>query len=258
VPAALALVALAALVLALARPHRTTHVAVEQAAVVLVLDHSGSMDSTDVSPTRLQAAENAANTFISELPSAARVGVVSFSTAPDAVQAPTTDHSAASQVIDGQTAGGSTATGDALQVALGLLHQGPKPPPASIVLLSDGAANAGLDPIAVAHQAAQDKIPIDTVALGTPNGVLANPDPYAPPLPVPPDPELMAQIAQASGGRVFDAQDENQLSSIYRHLGSQLASKPVRKEITADFAIGGLVLLLAAAVASTRFSPRLP
>jgi Ca-activated chloride channel family protein len=142
---------------------------------------------------------------------------------------------------------------------LQLLHgASPKHPPAAIILLSDGAANAGVDVVAVARQAARERIPVYTVALGTPNGTLANPDPFAPAIPVPPDPELLAQIAKASGGRAFDAQSADQLSSIYKGLAGQLGEVRKSREITAGFAIGGLVLLLFAVGGAARRSGRLP
>ena len=258
-PAAFALAAIAALALALARPHVSYSAPVEQASVMLVTDHSGSMAATDVQPTRLLAAERAANTFIDQLPGRARVGAVAFSDSPDAVQAPTTNHAAARAIIDGQSANGATATGDALELALQLLRGvDPKHPPSAIVLLSDGAANAGVDVSTVAREAARDKIPIDTVALGTPNGVLPNPDPLAPSQPVPPDPQLMQQIAQLSGGRSFNAQSADELSSIYKQLGRRLGSVTRKREVTAEFAIGGIAFLLLAAATSTRWSGRLP
>jgi Ca-activated chloride channel homolog len=258
-PAALLLAAIAALAIALARPHVTTRVPIQEASMMLVEDHSGSMASTDVQPSRLAAAEHAADSFIDDLPSKVLVGAIAFGTTPDAAQAPFADKSPAHAIIDGQTANGSTATGDALALALQLLKgSDPKHPPSAIVLLSDGAANAGQNVITVAQEAKQERIPIYTVALGTPDGTLPNPDPLGPPVPVPPDPQLMEQIAQTSGGRSFDAQTEDELSSIYTHLGSQLGSVTRKKEVTADLAIGGLVLLLAAAAASTRWSGILP
>ena len=258
-PAALLLAAVAALVLALARPHVTDRVAVGQASTMLVTDHSGSMAATDVAPTRLAAAERAADTFIGELPSTVRVGAVAFSTTPDGVQAPASSHAAARAVIDAQSAGGATATGDALQLALQLLDgANRKHPPSAIVLLSDGSANAGVNAMTVAQQARKEGIPIDTVALGTPDGVLANPDPFGAPLAVPPDPQLMTQIAQASGGRTFNARTAGELSSIYKSLGTKLGSVARRRDVTAAFAIGGVVLLALAAAGATRFSGRLP
>jgi Ca-activated chloride channel family protein len=258
-PAALLLASIALLSVALARPHVTRRTAVEQGSIMLVTDHSGSMAANDVAPTRLAAAEKAANTFIDQLPSKVSVGAVAFSSSPDAVQGPVTNHAAARSIIDSQVADGATATGDALQLALQLLHGSTKKhPPSAIVLLSDGAANAGVDAATIARQAGADKIPIDTVALGSANATVPNPDPFGPPLDASPDFALMQRIAQVSGGRTFNAQTADQLSSIYKRLGTQLGSKKTQHEITAAFAIGGMVLLLLAAVGSARWSGRLP
>jgi Ca-activated chloride channel family protein len=259
-PAVLALAAIGTLSVALARPHVSVEKPIDQASVVLIIDHSGSMAATDVQPTRLAAAQHAANVFIDQLPGSARVGVIGFSDSPDIVQGPVTNHGAARMAVAEQQAGGATATGDALELALQLLRAGSaNHPPAAIVLLSDGAANAGLDVGTVARQAAHDKVPIYTVALGTPNGTLQNPqDPLAPPIAVPPDPQLMQEIAQLSGGRAFNAQSADELSSIYRGLGKQIGSVAGKREVTAEFAIGGLVLLLLAAAGSIRWSGRLP
>ena len=259
IPVALVLAAIAALAVALARPRVSYSAPVDEASVMLVSDESGSMAASDVQPTRLAAAQRAANTFIGQLPAKARVGAIAFSSAPNAIQAPVVNHNSARAVMNGQSAGGGTATGDALELALRLLHGGAtKHPPSAIVLLSDGAANAGLGVFTVAREAARDKIAIDTVALGTPNGTLPNPDPFSPPVAVPPDPQLMAQIAQLSGGRSFNAQSAGELSSIYRRLGKQLGTVTRKREVTAEFAIGGFVLLLLAAVGSTRWSGHLP
>jgi Ca-activated chloride channel homolog len=259
VPAMLALAAVALLAVALARPRTTYRVPTDQASLMLVTDHSGSMAAQDVRPTRLAAAVSAANAFIDQLPSSVRVGAIGFSSSPDAVQGPATNHAAARDVIDTESADGGTDTGDALALALQLLQgNNPKHQPAAIVLLSDGAANAGPDPVTIGRQAAKDRIPIYTVALGTPGGVLANPDPFAPPVAVPPDPQLMQQIARVSGARAFNAQSADQLSSIYKRLGAQLGTVTRRREITAVFAGAALVLLVAAAAVSVRTSGRLP
>jgi Ca-activated chloride channel homolog len=258
-PAALVLATIALLAIALARPRTTYRAAVGRASMMLITDHSGSMAANDVQPTRLVAAQRAANTFIDKLPGGVRVGAVAFSSSPDAAQAPVADHSAARAIIDGQSPGGATATGDAIELGLQLLHASdPKHPPAAMVLLSDGAANAGADAATVARQAAKEKIPIYTVALGTPGGTLTSPDPFSPPLAVPPDPQLMRQIAQITGGRTFNAQSADQLSSIYKRLGSELGSVTRKREITAVFAIAGLVMLVLAVLASMRWSARLP
>jgi Ca-activated chloride channel family protein len=259
IPAALVMAAIGVLALALARPQLSYRKAVRQASLMLVTDHSGSMAAVDVQPTRLLAAVRAANTFIDQLPGSVKVGAVAFSSSPDAVQAPASDHTAARSIVDAQAADGATATGDALALALQLLRGGDRHhPPAAIVLLSDGAANAGVDARAVARQAAQDRIPIYTVALGTPDGTLPNPDPFGSPLAVPPDPQLMLRIAQDSGGRAFNAQSADELSLIYTRLGRQLGSVVRRREVTSEFAVAGIALLLLAAAGSARWSGRLP
>jgi Ca-activated chloride channel homolog len=260
-PAALALAALASLVFALAKPQRSVAVPVERASIMLILDHSRSMLATDVQPDRIGAAQKAARTFIDQLPSAVRLGAVAYSDSPDAVQAPTNDHEQARSVIDGAVADGATATGDALQVAIDALRrdvQKGKRPPQAIVLLSDGKTTVGPDPVPIARAAGQLKIRVYTVALGTRDATVPNPNPFGSPLSVAPDPETLRRIAQASGGRAFTAEDDSQLSSIYKTLGSQLGTRSVKKQVTASFAIGGLVLLLGAAAASMRWAGRLP
>jgi Ca-activated chloride channel family protein len=260
-PAALALAALAALVLALAKPQTTVAVPVERASIMLVTDHSRSMSATDVSPDRLSAAQRAARTFLNTLPDQVRVGAVAFSDTPDAVQAPSSDHDDARRIVDGQVADGATATGAALEVAIDALKndkQNGKRPPSAIILLSDGKTTVPPDPVPVARTAGQLKIPIYTVALGTRDATVPNPNPFGTPLLVAPDPQTLRQIAQVSGGKAFTAEDSDSLKSIYKTLGSQLGTKTQKKQITATFAIGGLVLLLGAAFSSLRWAGRLP
>ena len=258
-PGALVLTAVGVLILALAHPVVPYRAAVGQASLMLVTDHSGSMAADDVQPTRLTAAISAANTFIDQLPGSVRIGAVAFSSSPDAAQGPIANHGMARGIINGQTAGGGTDTGDALQSALQLLRaNNPKHPPAAIVLLSDGAANAGPSPLTVAREAKRDRIPIYTVALGTPRGVLSNPDPLAPPVPVPPDPQLMRQVARISGARAFNAKSADELSSIYKSLGHQLGSVERKHDITAVFTIAGALALVAALGMSIRWWGRLP
>ena len=260
-PAALALAALAALVLALAKPQKTVAVPVERASIMLVTDHSRSMSATDVSPDRLSAAQRAARTFLNTLPDQVRVGAVAFSDTPDAVQAPSSDHDDARRIVDAQVADGATATGAALEVAIDALKndkQNGKRPPSAIILLSDGKTTVPPDPVPVARTAGQLKIPIYTVALGTRDATVPNPNPFGTPLLVAPDPQTLRQIAQVSGGKAFTAEDSDSLKSIYKTLGSQLGTKTQKKQITATFAIGGLVLLLGAAFSSLRWAGRLP
>jgi Ca-activated chloride channel homolog len=256
-PLALFLAALSAFALALARPHTTVAVPREQASIVLVTDVSRSMLAEDVEPSRLEAARDAAQRFLDEVPDEARVGAVAFSTEPHTVQAPTDDHSEIAALIDGLAADGGTATGDGLEAALKLVD-GPadKRPPAAIVLLSDGETTTGRDPVDVAREARRLKIPIHTFALGTRGGVIQSPDGSL--IPVPPDPETMRQIAELSGGRSFAVEDAEDLAGLYRGLGSRVATKKEKREITAAFAGGGALLLMGAAAFGVRATARLP
>jgi len=259
-PTALLLAAMTTLAVAAAKPQHTVRTALSSASIMLVTDHSGSMQATDVRPNRLKAAQDAANAFIKEVPDGAKLGIVAFSLQPDAAQAPTTDHGAIKRVVDSQVANGGTATGDALNAALELLRQGKQTAPkgSAIILLSDGARTVGRDPIPVAQEAAKLKVPIFTVALGTEDAVVPNPDPFQPPLPATPDPATMRQIARITHARSFSASDSDRLGSIYKSLGSQLGSKTEKRQLTIGFATAGLILLLGAAGTSLRLGGRLP
>jgi Ca-activated chloride channel family protein len=175
------------------------------------------------------------------------------------------------RVVNSQVAQGATATGDALELALQLLGResaptrtasDPRPArrtPAAVVLLSDGAANAGrYDPVTVAGEAAARRIPIYTVALGSTDATIPNPNGFGPPVPVPPDPELLERIARASHGRTFSARDAGHLTSIYQRLGAQLGSVRRSRDVTAAFALAGAALLLGAGLTALRWEGRLP
>jgi Ca-activated chloride channel homolog len=256
-PLALFLAALAVFALAMARPHATVAVPREQASIVLVTDVSRSMLAEDVEPSRLEAARAAAQKFLEEVPDEARVGAVAFSTDPHTVEPPTDDHQRIAELIDALSADGGTATGDALDAALELVDPpGRQRPPAAIVLLSDGETTTGRDPIEIAREAKRRKIPIHTFALGTNGGVIRSPDGAL--IPVPPDPETMRRIAELSGGRSFAVEDADDLAGLYRELGSRVATEKEEREITAAFAAGGALLLVAAAAFGVRATARLP
>ncbi len=257
----LAALALAAMTLALAKPHHTIRIPVEQASIVLVTDHSGSMSADDVDPSRLAAAQKAAHAFIDKLPGRVKVGAVGFSDAPDLVQAPSTDHELAHEIIDNQQASGGTAIGDALETALTVLTSGKaKHPPAAVVLLSDGADTASsVDPISAAEDAKRLKVPVYTVALGTADATIPDPrSPFGGRLSVAPDPGTLREMAKVTGAKTFNTGDAGKLNDIYKTLGSQLGTRAQEKEITSSFAIGGLVLLVFAGVASVLTVGRLP
>jgi Ca-activated chloride channel family protein len=257
VPPALLSLALAGLVLALARPEATVAVPVERASVVLVTDTSGSMEATDVDPSRLRAAQAAAERFLDRVPDELQVGLVGYADAAHTVLAPTQDRQEVRTALQGLAANGGTATGDALASALRTLgERGQDSPPAAVVLLSDGATTVGRDPVAVAREARRAGVPVFTVALGTVDGTVQTPDGQL--LRVPPDTAALRQIAQRSGGRAFAAEDADALDAVYEGLGSRIGTREERREISAGFAAAGLLLLAGAVGTTLRWRGRLP
>jgi Ca-activated chloride channel family protein len=256
-PLTLFLAALAALALALARPHATVAVPREQATVVLVTDVSRSMLADDVDPSRLEAARAAALKLVDELPDETRLGMVAFAEEPQTIEPPSDYRDRIRDTIEALAADGGTGTGEALAAAVRMVDgKGEERVPAAIVLLSDGKVTIGRDPLPVARVARRLGIPIHTVALGTESAVIRTPDGGL--LPVPPDPETMARIAELSGGRTFAVSDAGELGDIYEELGSRVATREEEREVTAAFAAGGIVLLLIAAGAGLRTTARLP
>ena len=285
-PAGLALLALAVLCVAVARPHSTALVPTERGTIILVLDTSGSMQADDVYPTRFLAAQRAVRTFFGRVPPKVRVGMIAFSGDSAIAAPPTTDRQLLRRSLENIRSFpiyGGTAIGDALVVAVDLAEQAvsgrPYKPPAvapsvpsflarkpadtkrlaSILLLSDGHQTRGeFQPLEGARRAKDAKIPVYTVSLGTPEGVLGHEFGNARPIPVPPDPATLAAIADTTGGKFFDAQSAGALQAAYSKLGSSLGRRPGKTEVTYAFLIGAAGLLVAAGFLSALWSPRLP
>lgn len=298
VPPALFALALALLLVALARPQVERTFLKERATVVLVMDTSRSMQAEDVPPTRLAAAQEAARTFLDQVPDKLRVGLVVFAGEAQVATPPTRDHDlvrTAVDEIDSFLVFGGTAIGDALQTAveLGKQVEESEPPqgkeivyrpshqatrtlaqaadegedeeqgPVSILFLSDGAQTRGiLQPLEGAALAKDARYPVYTVALGTPEGVIDR-GPFGfgggnQSIPVPPDPETLRQIAETTGGEFTEARTAEALESAYANLGSKLGREPGESEITFLLVAAAALLLLAAGVASAALSPRLP
>jgi Ca-activated chloride channel family protein len=242
---ALLVAAVTCLALALARPQASVAVPVERASVVLVTDGSGSMLADDVAPTRLAAAQGAAEAFLERVPDELLVGFVGYASSVTAAVEPTADHAAVQRAVTALRADGGTATGDALDAALDrveALRTEGQVPPAAVVLLSDGATTEGGDPLEAAARAARLQVPVYTVALGTEDGTITVPDGRV--LPVPPDPRTLAAIAERSGGAAFSVDDAGELDRVYERLGSRIGTRTERREVTVAFAGAGLLLLV--------------
>jgi Ca-activated chloride channel homolog len=266
-PALLALAALAALVVAVARPQKVVAVPREDATVVLTMDSSASMKATDVAPSRLDAAKSAATTFLDDVPDRFRVGLVSFSSAVRVLEEPTDDRDAVRSSLDSIQGDIGTALGDAIEASVALADDpnatednvGEKPLFA-VLLLSDGANTTGSEPLAVVDEAKEAGVPIYTIALGTPSGTVDVTDDYGQTqtVNVPPDPATLKQIADETGGRFFEAPTEADLKAVYDEIGSQVSWEDDERELTAAFAGAGAVFLLLGASLSALWFGRIP
>ena len=279
VPAALLLAALAALAVAFARPTIMVGAPDERASVVLVVDISGSMRAQDVRPNRLDAAKQAMLSFLSHAPKTLRVGIVAFSNEPQVVVTPTLDREELRQGIHFLEPAFGTALGDALARSVELARTTTRAPRqgraqaqeqapnaevkdekgralASILLLSDGFQTRGLlSPGQGAERARAAGIPVFTIALGTEGGTIVDREQV---IPVPPDRETLAAIAEYTGGESFDAETAGALRDVYQGLGSRVGRRTKPREVTSAFVAAGALLLLGAAGAGMLFAPRLP
>jgi len=283
VPAAVFLVAMACLFVGLARPQATFKVPREEATVVLILDVSGSMKADDVRPDRIRAAQASARTFVKALPPKFRVGLIAFSTKVQVLATPTQDREQVLSGIDSLVANGGTAMGDALIDGVGLVRPealaaaegvdappidggaiNPRPAarvPASILLISDGANTAGeTQPLDAADIANKLRVPVYTVALGTPTGQALIPDSRGGThlQTVAPDPETLQAVAERTGGQFYDAPSAGELRKVYDDIGSKVGFRKERKDAT-HWPLGvGVAFLLISAGLSLAWQQKLP
>jgi Ca-activated chloride channel family protein len=262
---ALFLLALATLLVGFARPSVNRLADREEATIVLVIDVSGSMQAEDVEPTRLEAAQEVVREFMQGLPRRFQVGVVAFSETAEVAAPATEDRQLAIDAIDFLYPQRGTAIGDGIargvEVARAAdLGQAGTERPAAILLLSDGSQTEGLLlPLEGAARAKSFKIPVYTIALGTPEGVVEfNRFGGTRIIPVPPDPATLRQIAAQTGGRFYEAESVGDLREAYEKMGSLVSKVERKQEVTFAFVAGGLVLLLAAAAIAVVTFPRLP
>lgn len=287
--------ALAALCVAVARPHIASTVTSDKATIILVLDVSGSMQAIDVKPTRLIAAQSAMHTFLDKVPARVRVGLVLFAGEAQVATPPTRDHALVGQAIDaaGEFRGfGGTAIGDAIAAAvrLGIQMTGiqkdgslaayvvaPAPKVSStlvsILFLSDGHQTQGtLLPLEGAARARAAGFPIYTVALGTTGATTLRGFPNGFPggalgggvggsggrRGLSPDPVTLKAIADQTGGQFFRARSAGAADAAYAKLGSSLGRTHGNAEITdVLLAIGASLLVIAGGLAAL-WSPQLP
>lgn len=274
VPPLLFLLGIGALLFSLARPTAVIAIPRDESDVVLVMDVSGSMTARDLSPSRMEAARQAAQTFVQSLPPNTRVGLVSFATRARINTPLTRDRALIAQAIRNLDAEGGTAIGDGVSSALEVLRQGqtdggrPSATPTgtntnggtsqslsgTIVLLSDGASSAGLSPEQAATRASQAGVVVHTVGIGQ-RAVNARANNGAM---VELDERTLQQIAQTTGGEYFYAAQSSDLQRIYSTIGSRVNWTEERTEVTALVSALGTALLIAGGLFSLRWMHALP
>jgi Ca-activated chloride channel homolog len=276
-PAALLLIALASQVVALARPARAERVPRERATIVLAVDVSNSMAATDVTPTRLAAAQAAARSFLEDIPEKLNVSLVAFSGVAQVLVPPTNDHDIVRRAIDSLRLGPRTAIGEAVFTSLQAVQlqtegtptavdetptdggegegEGAEQPPAVIVLMSDGETTTGRPESEAAAVAAEEGVPVWTIAYGTDDGYVEFEGEI---VPVPVNREALAALAEATEGQSFEAATGQELKDVYAEIGSAIGYEERQRDISGWFTGAALGFALAAAAASILWFSRLP
>lgn len=260
VAAAAFLAGLFALVVALARPAVEVDEPLERATIILAIDVSLSMQADDVEPTRMEAAQAAAKQFVQELPGSYNLGLVSFAKSANVLVSPGKDRDAVAEAIDALQLAEATATGEAVLTSLDAIKAVPGagaegPPPARIVLLSDGYRTYGRSIEEAAVAAVEANVPVTTIAFGTDAGVV---DIAGQLQRVPVDRQALAELAETTGGFFYEAASAAELTQVYQDMGSSIGHKKVPKEIAPWFAAVALLCGLVAGSLSLLWTSRLP
>lgn len=268
VPAVALVVALVALVVALAGPQKEQKVPRNRATVMLVVDVSLSMEATDVAPSRLEAAQEAATTFANNLTPGVNLGLVSFAGTASMLVAPSTDRGPVVRAIERLRLDERTATGEAIYTSTQAIQTfteslgGPdQAPPARIVLLSDGKETVPADPneergaFTAAERAQEAGIPVSTISFGTLYGTV---DIQGRPQPVPVDDASLRTIAERSGGEFFTASSLEELDSVYRTLEEQIGFEWKKADASRPWLVAGALLAMLAAAGSLAAHRRIP
>ncbi|MBB6348286.1 VWA domain-containing protein [Nonomuraea muscovyensis] len=254
------LVMMSLLVIGAARPADQVRVPRDRATIMIALDVSLSMDADDVQPDRITAAKTAAQAFVKELPDRFNVGVVSFARSANVVISPTTDHQAVVTSIGNLSTRPGTAIGEAVFNALDSVRSfdqeaATDPPPAAIVLLSDGDNTSGRSVAEAIESAKQARVPVSTIAYGTQEGTV-NID--GRPVNVPVNKQTLQTLSKGTSGRAYSAESGSELRDVYEQIGTSLGYKLVDQEVTQAFLVAAIVVGALMAGAAVLFGTRIP
>ncbi|HZA40670.1 MAG TPA: VWA domain-containing protein [Actinomycetota bacterium] len=259
VPPLLMLLAVAALLVGMARPEAALSVPRERATVLLAIDSSNSMLASDVEPSRMVAAQTAGRNFLKRIPDTFQVGVVTFAGRAITLSAPTIDRQAVREALNSLETTAGTKIGDGLALALEARElvanePGQEPAPMVVLLLSDGNdTGSDVPPLEAAGQARELGIKVHTIALGVGEGFGPNGRRFRGP-----NIEELRAIANTTGGRFFATPTAEELNQVYRSLGSSLGRTRQHREITVAFVGGGALLLALSGIASAAWFKRVP
>lgn len=267
-PAILLIAALTLLTIAMAGPTNDVRIPRNRAVVMLVIDVSQSMRATDVAPSRLAAAQEAAKQFADQLTPGINLGLIAYAGTATVLVSPTTNRDATKQAIDKLQLADRTATGEGIFTALqaiatvgAVIGGGDAPPPARIVLMSDGKETVPSNPdnpkgaFTAARTAKDQGVPISTVSFGTPYGYVDINDQRQP---VPVDDEMLKKIAQLSGGDAYTASSLEQLKEVFTSLQEQIGYETIKGDASVGWLRLGAFVLALAALASLLINRRLP
>ncbi|MGH9002543.1 MAG: VWA domain-containing protein, partial [Acidimicrobiia bacterium] len=254
-PALVVLVSAAAMALALARPARPILVTRPAGSVVVAVDVSPSMMAADVPPSRLVAAGQAVARFADLLPPRIHLGLVGFAGTATVVVPPTPDHDLVRRAVEGLRYRSETALGEAIHASLDALAADDSAGPGGVVVLSDGASTTGRPDDAAARRAREAHVPVSTIAFGTADGTVVL---RGESLPVPPDGSVLQAIADATGGRFFEAASAAELTQVYRTIGRSVTTATELQDLTTWFLGAAFASMLLASILALAWFARLP
>ncbi len=260
VPAVLFTMAVGVLIASMALPAMPVQQPRERATIMVAVDVSLSMAANDIDPNRLEAAKKSAQGFVETLPDRFNVGLVAFSSTATVVSSPTHDHQAVIGSIQNLQLGPGTAIGEGVFASLESISSFDEdadvdPPPSAIVLLSDGENTSGRDISQAVAVAAEQEVPVSTIAFGT-GAAMIEIDGYQVPADI--DKEALRGLASDTGGHFYEAASETELDDVYEDIGSSLGTELVHEEIVTRFVLVAIVLAMATAVTSLLWFQRLP